>query len=83
MAFTGKLRSFVRTSLTPGSFVINFVRFKSEYKCLFQYTYLRTGTTHYIPLEKLLEYEHSSKASMNEETREKLLDEIDSEELLP
>ncbi|MFZ2287084.1 MAG: hypothetical protein WAV93_08885 [Bacteroidales bacterium] len=82
LAFTGKLRSFVRTSLTPGVF-INFLRFKSEYKCLFQYSYNRTGATHYIHLEKLFEYEHSSKASMNEETREKLLNEIDSEELFP
>jgi len=82
MAFTGKLNSFVRTALTPGIF-INFLRFKSEYKCLFQYNYFRTGSIHYITLEKLFEYEHSSKAGMNEETRDKLLSEIDSEELFP
>lgn len=82
LAFTGKLNSFVRTSLTPGIF-INFLRFKSEYKCLFQYNYLRTGSIHYITLEKLFEYEHSSKAGMNEETRDKLLAEIDSEEFFP
>ncbi|MCA1742055.1 MAG: hypothetical protein LC630_06270 [Bacteroidales bacterium] len=72
LAFTGKLNSFVRTSLTTGIF-INFLRFKSEYKCLFQYNYLRTGSIHYITLEKLFEYEHSSKAGMNEETRDKPL----------
>lgn len=77
--FSGKLRNFVRSQLTPAIF-INFLRFKSEYKCLFQYHYLRTGTSHYITLEKLFEYEHSLKASMNEETRDKLLAEVDSEE---
>ncbi|MBE0678730.1 MAG: hypothetical protein IH592_08190, partial [Bacteroidales bacterium] len=82
LAFTGKLNSFVRTALTTGIF-INFLRFKSEYKCLFQYNYMRTGSIHYITLEKLFEYEHSSKAGMNEETREKLLAEVDSEEFFP
>ena len=79
MGFTEKLRSFIRTSVTPGIF-INFLRFKSEYKCLFQYNYNRTGLNLYIPLEKLFEYEHSSKAGMNEETRDKLLAEVDNEE---
>jgi hypothetical protein len=81
IAFTGKLSSFVRSSLTPTVF-INFLRFKPEYKCLFQYHYLRTGTSHYITLEKLFEYEHSSKSSMNEETRDKLLAEVDPDEFL-
>ncbi|MHC1733762.1 MAG: hypothetical protein AB9888_17245 [Bacteroidales bacterium] len=81
ISFTEKLNSFVRSSLTPTVF-INFLRFKSEYKCLFQYHYLRTGTSHYITLEKLFEYEHSSKAGMNEETRDKLLAEVDPDEFL-
>jgi hypothetical protein len=82
LAFTGKLNEFVKTSLTPGIF-INFLRFKSEYKCLFQFHYKRTGSSHYITLEKLFEYEHSLKASMNEETRDKLLAEVDNEEFFP
>lgn len=81
ISFTEKLNSFVRSTLTPTVF-INFLRFKSEYKCLFQYHYLRTGTSHYLTLEKLFEYEHSSKASMNEETRDKLLAEVDPDEFL-
>jgi hypothetical protein len=79
MGFTEKLRSFVRTPVTPGIF-INFLRFKSEYKCLFQYNYNPTGLNLYITLEKLFEYEHSSKSSMNEETRDKLLAEVDNDE---
>jgi hypothetical protein len=81
LSFCGKLSNFVKSPLTPAIF-INFLRFKSEYKCLFQYHYLRTGASHYIPLEKLFEYEHSSKASMNEETRDKLLAEVDPEEFI-
>ncbi len=81
LSFTEKLNSFVKSSLTPAIFV-NFLRFKSEYKCLFQYHYLRTGISHYITLEKLFEYEHSSKSGMNEETRDKLLAEVDQEEFL-
>lgn len=80
-AFAEKLRDFVKSTLTPAIF-INFLRFKSEYKCLFQYHYLRTGISHYITLEKLFEYEHSSKSGMNEETRDKLLAEVDPEEFL-
>ncbi|MGB3922551.1 MAG: hypothetical protein WBL00_01335, partial [Bacteroidales bacterium] len=77
--FARKLTSFVKSPLTPAIF-INFLRFKSEYKCLFQYHYLRAGTSHYNTLEKLFEYEHSLKVSMNEETRGRLLAEVDSEE---
>lgn len=79
--FCAKLNNFVKSSLTPAIF-INFLRFKSEYKCLFQYHYMRTGASHYIPLEKLFEYEHSSKSSVNEETRDRLLAEVDPEEFL-
>ncbi len=77
--FGVKLREFVSTPLTSTVF-INFLRFKTEYKCLFQYHYLRTGTDYYITLEKLLEYEHSSKQSLNGDTRNRLLAEVDQEE---
>jgi hypothetical protein len=82
LSFSQKLRSFISTNLTPTVF-INFLRFKTEYKCLFQYHYLRTGSVYYITLEKLFEYEHSSRAGMNEETRDKLLAEVDNEEFFP
>jgi hypothetical protein len=82
LSFTEKLKDFVKTFLTTVIF-INFLRFKSEYKCLFQYHYKRTGLSLYITLEKLFEYEHSSKSSMNEETRDRLLAEVDNEEFFP
>lgn len=77
--FTDKLNGFVRTHITPAVF-INFLRFKSVYKCLFQYYDRQPGGNYYIPLEKLYEYEHSSKWSVNEETRDKLLAEVDNDE---
>ena len=77
--FSKKLSAFVTSQLTPLIF-INFLRFKSEYKCLFQYRYKKAGIDYYITLEKLFEYEHSSKFSVNEDTREKLLAEVDGEE---
>jgi len=80
--FTDKLNDFVSIHLTPAVF-INFLRFKSVYKCLFQYHHKAAGGNNYIPLEKLYEYEHSSKWSVNEETRDKLLDEVDGEEFFP
>ncbi|MCU0378417.1 MAG: hypothetical protein MUC78_09180 [Bacteroidales bacterium] len=80
--FKKKLCSFVRSPLTTTVF-INFLRFKPVYKCLFQYRYSRAGNNYYLPLEKLFEYEHSSKFNVNEDTREKLLAELDSEEFFP
>jgi hypothetical protein len=77
--FSEKLSRFVTTDLTPAVF-INFLRFKKECKCLFQYRYIRQGVPNYIPLEKMFEYEHTSKFSVNAEMRDKLLDEIDGEE---
>jgi len=78
-SFCTKLTDFVTSPLTTSIF-INFLRFKSEYKCLFQYRSEMSGVTKYITLEKLLEYEHSSKYSVNEETRDKLLTEVEGEE---
>jgi len=81
-SFSGKLSAFVKSQLTPAIF-INFLRFKSVYKCLFQYRFELHGTHSYITLEKLYEYEHSSKFSVNEDTRDKLLNEVEGEEFIP
>ncbi len=78
--FSCKLNDFVRTDITPQIF-INFLRFKKECKSLFQYRYERLGVPKYILLEKMFEYEHTSRYSVNEEMRSKLLDEVDSDDL--
>jgi len=78
-SFRQKLSDFVSSPLSPTIF-INFLRFKSEYKCLFQYKYIKSGVGYYVTLEKLFEYEHSSKYSVNADTRDKLLADLDGEE---
>lgn len=77
--FSGKLRDFLSTELTD-RILINFLRFKSKYKSLFQVECVCSGISYYISLEKMFEYEHTSKFSVAPETREKLIKEIEGDE---
>ena len=77
--FTAKLKDFLSTSLSTLIF-INFLRFKSKYKTLFQFECECSGTKRYIALEKLFEYEHNSRFSVNPETRSHLVQEIEGDE---
>jgi len=77
--FSKKLREFLRTDLSPAVF-INFLRFKSKYKSLFQFECECSGIKRYITLEKMFEYEHTSKYSVSAETRELLIKEIEGDE---
>jgi hypothetical protein len=76
--FSVKLREFLVTDLTSVIF-INFLRFKSKYKSLFQYKCDCSGTIRYISLEKMFEYEHSSKFNVSE-TRGSLVKEIEGDD---
>ena len=77
--FSVKLKEFLATDLTNGVF-INFLRFKSKYKSLFQYCCSCAGKKRYIGLDKMFEYEHTSKYNVSAETRESLVKEIEGEE---
>lgn len=77
--FSTKLKSFLRTELTDTIF-INFLRFKPRYKSLFQYYCDCSGKHLYISLEKMFEYEHTSKHNLTKETREQLVNEIEGDE---
>jgi hypothetical protein len=77
--FSEKLREFLKTELTSLIF-INFLRFKSKYKTLFQYRCDFSGTVRYISLEKMFEYEHSSKFDVSTETRFSLVKEIEGDD---
>jgi hypothetical protein len=77
--FSLNLREFLRTELTNAIF-INFLRFKSRYKTLFQYRCECSGVKRYISLEKMYEYEHNSKFSVSMETREQLIKEVEGDE---
>jgi hypothetical protein len=77
--FTVKLKEFLVTDLTSLVF-INFLRFKSKYKNLFQYCCTCAGKKRYIGLDKMFEYEHTSKFNVSAESREFLVKEIEGEE---
>lgn len=77
--FSRKLREFLVTDLTETIF-INFLRFKSKYKRIFQYKCDCGGKDLYIPFEKVFEYEHTSKYSAAPDTRELLMEEIEGDE---
>lgn len=77
--FSKKLKEFLVTPLTKPLF-INFLRFKTKYKSLFQVECECSGIKRYINLEKMFEYEHTSKYSVTAEKRELLFNEIEGEE---
>jgi hypothetical protein len=76
--FASKLKDFLKTGLTSLIF-INFLRFKSKYKNLFQYRCDCSGNIRYISLEKMFEYEHSSKFNVSE-SRGLLVKEIEGDD---
>ncbi|MCU0460698.1 MAG: hypothetical protein MUF36_01590 [Bacteroidales bacterium] len=77
--FSARLREFLTADLTNLVF-LNFLRFKSKYKSLFQFECECSGKKRYISLEKLFEYEHTSKFNASAETRASLIREIEGEE---
>jgi len=77
--FSSRLRDFLSTGLTDLVF-INFLRFKSKYKTLFQYMCECSGKKRYITLEKMFEYEHTSKFNVSMEKRAQLVNEIEGDE---
>lgn len=77
--FSTKLRDFLHTELSDLIF-INFLRFKPKYKGLFQYRCDCSGKQRYITLDKMFEYEHTSKYNVSCETREQLVNEIEGDE---
>jgi hypothetical protein len=77
--FSVSLREFLVTGLNNTVF-INFLRFKSKYKSLFQFECESSGRKRYIPLEKLFEYEHNSKFNASQESRCLLIGEIEGDE---
>jgi hypothetical protein len=78
-AFSKKLREFLETELNSLIF-INFLRFKSKYKSLFQFRSGLSGRHKYILLEKMFEYEHNSKYNVSPAIRDSLIKEIDGDE---
>ncbi|HUS86599.1 MAG TPA: hypothetical protein VMW76_05095 [Bacteroidales bacterium] len=77
--FLSCLNEYLNTSLSA-EVLINFLRFKSVYKKLFQYQAGNQSKKIYISLEKMFEYEHSSRYNITNESRSSLIKEIDGDE---
>ncbi|MGI5914022.1 MAG: hypothetical protein ACOX5K_04765 [Bacteroidales bacterium] len=77
--FSRKIRDFLSSDITVPYF-LNFLRFKSQYNKLFQFECEHYGTKRYIPLEKLFEYERTSRFTIAPETRQQFIGEIECEE---
>jgi hypothetical protein len=77
--FTKKLKEFLSTDLSPFVF-INFLRYHMNFKKCFQYRHIINAREHFIALETVFEYEHSTKHSFSESTREALINEIEDDE---
>jgi len=77
--FSTKLSQFLTTKLSSELF-INFLRYHMKFKKCFQFRHFLNARCHYIPVETLFEYEHSTKHLFSETDCEALLSEIDDEE---
>ena len=77
--FSEKLRAFLTVPLNSELF-LNFLRYHMKYKKYFQYRHFMKAHYHYIPLEIMFEYEHSTKYILSADSVENLLKEIDDEQ---
>jgi len=77
--FMKSITSFLKADFSPFH-LCNFLRTDSKFRKCFQYRYIRNGRDHFLELEKIFEYEHSSQNSFSGDSRHVLLNEIDAEE---
>ncbi len=77
--FSGKLRKFLQSPLTP-ELLGNFVRHNSELQKCFQARWRNFGVDKYIEMEKLLTYERDFPYRFNDDTRERLFMEVAGED---
>ncbi len=77
--FRSSIKKYLKTGITPDVFS-NFLRYEMKFKKCFQFRCNFNGKDHYIPLEKIFEYEHESNNSFTANSRNALLKEIDCEE---
>ena len=77
--FNLQLCNYLKTDLTFQIF-INFLRQDAEYRKYFQYKHTIDDKEFFIPLEKIFEYENSSKFSFSENKTASLMAEIKPEE---
>jgi hypothetical protein len=77
--FSDKLRKFLKTPITD-TILGNFLRHDRDIQKCFQIRWPVHGVDCYIKAERVFSYEHGSPYRINENTRKKLMDEIDTAE---
>ena len=80
--FSGKLRKFLQSPLTP-ELLGNFVRHSADLQRCFQARWRNFGVDHYIEMEKLLAYERDFPYRFNDDTRARLFMEVAGEDFAP
>ena len=73
--FTNKLKKYLSENISLSQ-AANFFRFKTDYQKYFQICKDCHGSPRFLKSEILFHYEHGSKFRVNDNTREKLLDEV-------
>lgn len=79
--FCERLRSFLSTPLNT-ELLGNFLRQHRDLQNCFQLRFPRHGTDHYAAMERLFAYELGSPYRVTDGTRDRLIDEVESEELM-
>nr|WP_320115105.1 hypothetical protein [uncultured Desulfuromonas sp.] len=80
--FSDKLVRYLKVGLNQ-EILCNFLREHSSMQKCFQVSQMRHGKKRWIVAEKVYSYEHGSSFKASDNTREKLLDEIDSYDYSP
>lgn len=80
--FKEKLTSYLSTDI-DFEILANFLRQNSKLQRCFQLEHRYGGRPRYIQSEKVYSYEHNSKFKVSDNTRTKLLEEIDEDEFYP
>ena len=77
--FSDRIHGYLKTPISE-EIIVNFLRHHRDLQSCFQIRWPIHGADHYIPSERAFFYEHGSSYRLNDNTRAKLLDDIDEEE---
>lgn len=79
--FSHALSDYLRTSLTC-EILGNFIRQERDMQKCFQLRWERNGTDMFVPLEKAFDYENGSPFRITDNTRAKLMEDVDNEDFV-
>jgi len=79
--FAARMRDFLFTPLTD-EILGNFLRQNHELQRCFQLRFTKHGIEHYVAMESLFAYEHGSPYLVTDKTRDRLLSDVEGEQLM-